>query len=175
VIPVLAIARQSAWNRRATLSLVALSIALSTVLLLGFARMRADVRESFSQSVSGTDLIVGARTGAVQLLLYAVFRVGGATNNVRMASLEEVAKNPAVAWMVPLSLGDSHRGFPVLATATDYFARFLYGDRQALRVARAARSAARSTACTRPCSAPRSPTRSAISSTSASSSATAAV
>ena len=61
MIPVLAIARQSAWNRRATLSLVALSIALSTVLLLGFARMRADVRESFSQSVSGTDLIVGAR------------------------------------------------------------------------------------------------------------------
>ena len=136
MIPVLAMARQSAWNRRATLSLVALSIALSTVLLLGFARMRADVRESFSQSVSGTDLIVGARTGSVQLLLYAVFRVGGATNNVRMASLEEVAKHPAVAWMVPLSLGDSHRGFPVLATTTDYFARFLYGDRQPLRIAR---------------------------------------
>jgi putative ABC transport system permease protein len=104
-------------------------------LLLGVERIRSDVRENFSQSVSGTDLIVGARTGSMQLLLYAVFRVGGATNNVRMDSLREVARHRAVAWMVPLSLGDSHRGFPVLATTTEYFQRFLYGDRQYLALA----------------------------------------
>jgi putative ABC transport system permease protein len=131
----LAIAMRSAWNRRGTLSLVLLSIALSTLLLLGIERIRTDVRENFSQSVSGTDLIVGARTGAVQLMLYAVFRVGGATNNVRMESLQAIAKNRAVDWVVPLSLGDSHRGFPVLATSKDYFTRFLYGDHQALVLA----------------------------------------
>lgn len=131
----LAIAWRSAWNRRSTLALVVLSVALSTLLLLGFERIRTDVRENFSQSVSGTDLIVGARTGAVQLMLYAVFRVGGATNNVRMTSLEAIASHRAVAWMVPLSLGDSHRGFPVLATSPDYFMRFRYGDRQPLVLA----------------------------------------
>ena len=131
----LAIAWRSAWNRRGTLSLVVMSVALSTLLLLGVERIRTDVRENFSQSVSGTDLIVGARTGSMQLLLYAVFRVGGATNNVRMDSLQEIAKHRAVAWMVPLSLGDSHRGFPVLATTKDYFTRFLYGDRQGLVLA----------------------------------------
>jgi putative ABC transport system permease protein len=131
----LAIALRSAWNRRSTLSLVVFSIALSTLLLLGFERIRTDVRENFSQSVSGTDLIVGARTGAVQLMLYAVFRVGGATNNVRMDSLQAIAKHRAVAWVVPLSLGDSHRGFAVLATSKDYFTHFLYGDRQALVLA----------------------------------------
>jgi putative ABC transport system permease protein len=115
--------------------LVVLSVALSTLLLLGVERIRSDIRENFSQSVSGTDLIVGARTGAVQLMLYAVFRVGGATNNIRMASLQEVAKHRAVAWVVPLSLGDSHRGFPVLATSPEYFSRFLYGDRQPLILA----------------------------------------
>src|ERR1700754_3819762 len=109
----LTLAMRSAWNRRTTLSLVAFSIALSTLLLLGFERMRTDVRENFSQSVSGTDLIVGARTGAVQLMLYAVFRIGGATNNVRMESLQAIAKHRAVDWVVPLSLGDSHRGYPV--------------------------------------------------------------
>src|SRR5205085_12417904 len=93
------------------------------------------LRENFSQSVSGTDLIVGARTGAVQLLLYAVFRVGAATNNVRMDSLQAIATHRAVAWMVPLSLGDSHRGFAVLATTPEYFARFRYGDRQGLVLA----------------------------------------
>ncbi|HVO09035.1 MAG TPA: ABC transporter permease [Burkholderiaceae bacterium] len=132
----LAIAWRSAWNRRSTLALVVLSVALSTLLLLGFERIRTDVRENFSQSVSGTDLIVGARTGAVQLMLYAVFRVGGATNNVRMDSLQAIAKHRAVDWMVPLSLGDSHHGFPVLATTPAYFTRFLYRDRQPLALAR---------------------------------------
>jgi putative ABC transport system permease protein len=133
--PMLAVALHSAWARRSTLVLVVLSVALSTLLLLGVERIRSDIRENFSQSVSGTDLIVGARTGAVQLMLYAVFRVGGATNNIRMASLQEVAKHRAVAWVVPLSLGDSHRGFPVLATSPEYFSRFLYGDRQPLILA----------------------------------------
>ena len=133
--PMLVIALRSAWNRRGTLSLVVFSIALSTLLLLGFERIRTDVRQNFSQSVSGTDLIVGARTGAVQLMLYAVFRVGGATNNIRVESLQAIARHRAVDWVVPLSLGDSHRGHPVLATTADYFTRFKYGDRQPLALA----------------------------------------
>ncbi|WP_418314808.1 ABC transporter permease [Piscinibacter sakaiensis] len=133
--PVLGIAWRSAWHRRATLALVVSCVALSTLLLLGVERVRADVRSNFSQSVSGTDLIVGARTGSLQLLLYSVFRVGGATSNVRMDSLREIAGHRSVAWLVPLSLGDSHRGFPVLGTTADYFSRFLYGDRQPLVLA----------------------------------------
>jgi putative ABC transport system permease protein len=132
---ILAIAWRSAWNRRGTLALVLLSVALSTFLLLGVERLRSDVRENFSQSVSGTDLIVGARTGPMQLLLYAVFRVGGATNNVRIDSLEQIARHRAVAWMVPLSLGDSHRGYPVLATTPGYFEHFRWGDKQPLQLA----------------------------------------
>lgn len=126
------IAWRSAWNRRGTLVLVALSIALATMLLLALERMRSDVRESFSQSVSGTDLIVGARTGPVQLMLYAVFRIGGATNNIRMASVDAVARHRAVAWVVPIALGDSHRGHPVLGSTPAYFEHFRYGDRQPL-------------------------------------------
>jgi putative ABC transport system permease protein len=129
------IALRSAWNRRGTLVLVLLSVTLSTFLLLGVERLRSDVRDSFSQSVSGTDLIVGARGGSMQLLLYAVFRVGGATNNVRMDSLQAISAHRAVAWMVPLSLGDSHRGFPVLATTPGYFEFFRFGDRQPLALA----------------------------------------
>ena len=131
----LTIAWRSGWNRRATLALVAFSIGLSTFLLLGFERVRADVRESFSQSVSGTDLIVGARTGGVQLTLYSIFHLGGATNNIRMDSLQALEQNRSVAWVVPLSLGDSHHGFPVLATTPQFFTRFQYGYRQRLRLA----------------------------------------
>ncbi|MDZ7590811.1 MAG: ABC transporter permease [Rubrivivax sp.] len=131
----LQIAARSAWNRRGTLALVVLSIALATALLLGLERLRNDIRGSFTQSVSGTDLIVGARTGPVQLMLYAVFRVGGATNNISMDSVRAVAAHRAVAWTVPIALGDSHRGHPVLGTTPDYFTHFAYGDRQPLGLA----------------------------------------
>jgi putative ABC transport system permease protein len=131
----LALATQSAWNRRFVLSLIVLSIGLSTFLLLGIERIRSDVRENFAQSVSGTDLIVGARTGAVQLLLYSVFHIGNASNNIRWRSAQEIAQHRAVAWTVPISLGDSHRGFPVVATSAAFFEHFHYGDRQALVLA----------------------------------------
>jgi putative ABC transport system permease protein len=129
------LAWRSAWSRRGTLGLVVLSIALATLLLLSLERMRQDLRDSFAQSVSGTDLIVGARTGPVQLMLYAVFRIGGATNNIRMASVEAIASHRAVAWVVPISLGDSHRSHPVLGSTRAYFEHFMYGDRERLVLA----------------------------------------
>ena len=131
----LTLAAHSAWNRRFVLSLIVLSIALSTFLLLGIERIRVDVRDNFSQSVSGTDLIVGARTGSVQLLLYSVFHIGSASNNIRWSSAQAIAQNRAVAWTVPISLGDSHRGFPVVATSRAFFEHFHYGDRQAVALA----------------------------------------
>ena len=129
------LAARSAWNRRFVLGLVVLSIALSTLLLLGIERLRQDVRQNFAQAVSGTDLIVGARTGPVELLLYAVFHVGNASQNIRVSSLAALASHRAVAWVVPISLGDSHRGLAVLGTVPDYFARFRYGERQPLILA----------------------------------------
>lgn len=127
------LAARSAWNRRFVLALVVASIALSTLLLLGIERLRHEVREGFAQSVSGTDLIVGPRTGAVELLLYAVFRIGSASNTIAWQSVQDVAAIKAVAWAVPLSLGDNHRGFAVVGTTPDYFVHFRHGDHQALR------------------------------------------
>lgn len=131
----LSLAARSAWNRRFVLSLVVASIALSTLLLLGIERLRHDVRQNFAQSISGTDLVVGARTGPVQLLLYSVFRIGNATNNISWKSAQAVAALPGVAWTVPISLGDTHRGFAVVGTTADYFRHFRHGERQALAFA----------------------------------------
>ncbi|QNK65668.1 ABC transporter permease [Variovorax sp. PAMC26660] len=128
------IAWRSAWNRRFTLALTVFSIALSTFLLLGVERIRTELRENFASSVSGTDLIVGARTGSTQLLLYSVFRIGAATNNISWKSVQALTEHPGVDWVVPLSLGDSHRGFAVLATSPEYFTRFRYGDKQLLKM-----------------------------------------
>ena len=128
----LLLAARSAWNRRLTLGMTLIAVALSVTLLLGVERVRHEARNSFAQSVAGTDLVVGARTSPVQLMLYAVFRLGEATHNIRWQSYRAIAENPAVAWSIPLSLGDSHHGFPVIGTSSAYFEHFRYGDAQAL-------------------------------------------
>jgi putative ABC transport system permease protein len=132
VLILLRLAAASLANRRGTALLTVLAIAASVALLLGVERVRQGARASFADTISGTDLVIGARAGDVQLLLYAVFRVGNATANVSWASYEEIAARPEVAWIVPLSLGDSHRGFRVLGTTTGYFEHYRYRNGRAL-------------------------------------------
>lgn len=126
------LAVKSLRNRRFGATLTVLSIALAVVLLLGVERIRHQVRASFVSTVSGTDLIVGARSGPVQLLLYSVFRIGNPTQSIGYRTYEAIAAHPQVAWTVPLSLGDSHRGFPVVGTTQAYFDHYRYARGRAL-------------------------------------------
>ncbi|HVJ60036.1 MAG TPA: ABC transporter permease [Burkholderiaceae bacterium] len=129
------LAWKSLRNRRVTVALTVLSIALSVTLLLGVERIRAQARENFTSTISGTDLVVGARTSAVHLLLFSVFRIGDANNNVRWDSYRDIAARPEVAWTIPLSLGDSHRGYRVLGTNADYFTHLRYARDRTLQFA----------------------------------------
>ena len=126
---------KSIANRKYTIAITTFSIALSIMLLLGVERLRVQAQEGFANTVSGTDLIVGARGGSVQLLLYSVFRIGNPTNNVSWASYQEIRRHPLIAWTIPLSLGDSHRGYRVLGTNTDYFGFYRYSRGQSLEFA----------------------------------------
>ena len=114
--PVFALSLRSIANRRLSVALTVVAVALAVALLLGVERLRNDARAGFAQTLSGTDLVVGARSGPVQLLLYSVFHLGNATNNVSWASIEHVAGLPQVKWVVPIALGDSHRGHRVVGT-----------------------------------------------------------
>ena len=129
------LAAGSVWNRRVTAGLTVLAVALSVTMLLGVEKLRRDARDAFANTISGTDLIVGARSGAVQLLLYSVFRIGNATNNISWQSYQEIAAHPRVSWTVPISLGDSHRGFRVMGTSREYFERYRYAGGESLRFA----------------------------------------
>ena len=129
-MPLLAL--RSLVSRRVSAFLVVISLSLSVLLLLGVERMQSQIREGFASTVSGVDLIVGARSGPLNLLLYSVFRIGDPTANVSWRSVERLSANPQVAWLIPLSLGDSHRGFRVLGTTTEYFDYYRYGRDQSL-------------------------------------------
>jgi len=134
-VKLLPLAVKSAWNRRLSLSLTILSIAISIVLLLGVDQIRKEARNNFINTLSQTDLIVGARSGPINLLLYSVFRLGNATNNVSWKSYQELSSLPQVKWSIPLSLGDSHRGFRVLGTNRDYFKFYRFAGHRQLEFA----------------------------------------
>lgn len=131
----LRLALASLNNRRFTALLTVFAIALSVCLLLAVERVRSETRASFASTISGTDLIVGARSGSVNLLLYSVFRIGNATNNIRWDSYQQLAGHPQVKWAIPLSLGDSHRGYRVLGTSPAYFQHYRFGRQQPLQLA----------------------------------------
>lgn len=127
---------QLAWkslkNRKTTVILTVLTIAISVMLLIGVERIRTQAKTSFANTISNTDLIVGARSGQVNLLLYSVFRIGNATNNIDWKSYQEISDQKSVKWSIPISLGDSHKGFRVMGTNQDYFRFYQYGKKQPL-------------------------------------------
>lgn len=131
----LILACKSAWSRRGALSLAIVSIMLSVALLLTVERLRHAAHDSFAASLSGTDLVVGPRDHPLRLLLHAVFHIGTPDTGMSWDSAQRIAADPAVAWTIPLSLGDSHRGFPVVATSRAFFAHYRYGRAQPLEFA----------------------------------------
>ena len=123
---------RSLINRKLTVFLTIFSIAISVMLILSVEKIRQDAKLSFANTISGTDLIIGARSGSVQLLLYSVFRIGNATNNILWKSYRSIVGRKDVKWTIPISLGDSHRGFRVMGTNKNYFKHYRYGQSRKL-------------------------------------------
>ena len=120
--------------RALTVAMTIIAIALSVALFLGVEKVRTGAKASFADTISGTDLIVGARSGSVQLLLYSVFRIGNATNNLTWKSYQDIAARTEVDWIVPISLGDSHRQFRVMGTTPAFFDHYKYRSGKSLEM-----------------------------------------
>lgn len=131
---IFSIASASLKSRKNSVILTVLSLLVSISLLLSVEHIRKEAKDSFGRTVSGVDLIVGARTGQLNLLLYSVFRIGNATNNIDWQTFEQIQQDQQVKWAIPLSLGDSHRGYRVMGTSTDYFEHFRFGNKQSLKL-----------------------------------------
>jgi putative ABC transport system permease protein len=126
---------KSLANRKTTVLMTLAMLVMSNLLLLTVDRVRLDTRASFANTVSGTDLIIGARTGSLNLLLYSVFHLGNATNNISWESYQDLIAKKEVDWAIPISLGDSHRGYRVVGTDTTMFTHYRYGRKQNLAFA----------------------------------------
>lgn len=138
-VSILGLAWRSLLNRKVSALLTVIAIALSVALFLGVEKARNAAKSGFDNTISGTELIVGAPSGQINLLLYSVFRLGNATAEISWPAYQEIDARADVAWTVPISLGDSHRGFRVLGTNQAYFEHYRYGQRQQLTLSRGER------------------------------------
>jgi len=130
----LSLATASLWHRRKVLALVCLTLTLSVTLLLGIQFLRTEVKQSFTSTISDTDLIIGARSGQLNLLLYTVFHIGDATNNIRWSTFQELKQDKRIDWLIPISLGDSYKGFRVVGTDNGFGEHFRFGRGQPLKL-----------------------------------------
>ena len=128
----LKLASKSLLSRKGSVLLTLFAMTVSIFVMLGVEHTRQQAKTSFTNAVSGVDLIVGAPTGKLNLLLYSVFRIGSPTNNISWQSYQNISNDRAVKWTVPISLGDSHKGYKVIGTSSDYFKHFSYGNQQRL-------------------------------------------
>jgi len=119
----LSLALASAWSRRLALLIVVFSVSISVALILSVVQLRSDARASFSEAVSGVDLIVGPRGSPTELLMYTVFQLGRATRNLPASVEQQLSGLAGVEWVVPLQLGDSYRDFPVWGSRPALFER----------------------------------------------------
>ncbi len=126
------LAFKSLLNRKSAVILTVVSITVGILLLISFSFIKDQVRTSFSKTINGIDLIVGSKTSDINLLLYSVFHVGSATNNISWDGYQKLKNDQSVSWAIPISLGDSHAGYRVIGTSDAYLKHYRFGNKQAM-------------------------------------------
>lgn len=126
------LAWQSLLNRKVTALLTFFALLISISLLFSIEHIRVQTQDNFKRTVSGIDLVVAARSSQINVLLSSVFRIGANPNAISWETYQNIVNKDKVIWTIPLALGDSYKGYPVVGTSGDYFRYYRFGDKQAL-------------------------------------------
>src|SRR3989338_1535629 len=112
------------WSRplAAGLNVLLLSLGLGSLSFVLLVSHQID--KAFERDLAGIDVVVGAKGSPMQLILSGVFHIDAPTGNVPLAAVKELEQHPHVAKLIPLSLGDSLRGFRIVGTTPDYLTHY---------------------------------------------------
>lgn len=100
--------------------LMALGMAMMAMLLL----IGHQASERFYRDGAGIDVVVGAKGSPLQLVLSTIWHMDVPTGNIPLAEAEKLQQHPQIKQAIPLSLGDSYRGFRIVGTTPDYLTHF---------------------------------------------------
>jgi len=100
------------------LSLVLLALGVGMVALL--LHVNNHVQQQMENNIRGIDMVVGAKGSPLQLILSAVYHIDAPTGNIPLSEVEKLKKNPWVSTAIPLSYGDSYKGYRIVGTDHQY-------------------------------------------------------
>jgi putative ABC transport system permease protein len=100
------------------LVLFALGVGLISLLLL----VNVQLEDKFEKNFAGIDLVIGAKGSPLQLILSSLYHLDAPTGNMPVSEAKAFLnpKHPIFKSAIPLSLGDSHRGYRIVGTNTGF-------------------------------------------------------
>ena len=115
---------QFLWSRplAAALNLLLLSLGLASITLV--LLVNHQIQQAFARDLAGIDVVVGAKGSPLQLILSGVFQIDTPTGNVPLAEVQALQTNPQVAKLIPISMGDSFKGYRIIGTTPDYVSHY---------------------------------------------------
>ena len=115
---------QFLWSRplAAALNLLLLSLGLASITLV--LLVNHQIQQAFARDLAGIDVVVGAKGSPLQLILSGVFQIDTPTGNVPLADVQALKANPQVAKLIPISMGDSFKGYRIIGTTPDYVSHY---------------------------------------------------
>ena len=115
---------QFLWSRplAAALKLLLLSLGLASITLV--LLVNHQIQQAFARDLAGIDVVVGAKGSPLQLILSGVFQIDTPTGNVPLADVQTLQANPQVAKLIPISMGDSFKGYRIIGTTPDYLSHY---------------------------------------------------
>lgn len=112
------------WSRPlgAALNVLLLSLGLASITFL--LLVGAQLSKAFDRDLAGIDVVVGAKGSPMQLILSGVLHIDVPPGNVPLSAIKEMAKNPLVDQIIPISLGDNYAGYRIVGTSLAYLAHY---------------------------------------------------
>jgi putative ABC transport system permease protein len=101
-----------------TLVLFALGVGLTSLLLL----VNKQLSDKFEKNLAGVDVVVGAKGSPLQMILCNMYHVDAPTGNISLKTAKPFLnpRHPFFKQSIPLSLGDSYKGYRIVGTIKDF-------------------------------------------------------
>ncbi len=123
------LAFNSLLSRKTSVILTIISLTLSITLFVIIDNFKGGAKKNFFSNAQTGDLILAAKSGEIQSLLYILFQIGTPSGNITWTSFQNFKKHEDVEWIIPISLGDSHKQFRVLGTNSEYFEKITFKNK----------------------------------------------
>jgi putative ABC transport system permease protein len=112
------------WSRPlgAALNVLLLSLGLASITFLLLVSFQ--LNKAFDKDLAGIDVVVGAKGSPMQLIMCGVFHIDVPPGNIPLKAVKALEKNPMIASVIPISLGDNLRGFRIVGTSHKYIEHY---------------------------------------------------